>query len=345
MNNHRDQQNKRILIFLIATTMIGISLLGSFITVMQWKSHQLFAELESLQNTIDTNPALTDQEEAVIEIKRNLIDGKRSLMSEEIDIYQTVIQGMGGLFFAITAYLTWRNLQGTEDKQIVERFGQATQQLASEQMVVRLGGIYALERIAIDSKADYWVIIEVLTSFIKERAPQTSLPDQFLNLIDRPPSQVPEVNELPMIAGDIQAALTVLGRRNADQDPEDKILELNETNLSIRAKLADANFRKARLWETHIIQSDLRRANFSGADLEAASLCLSNLRQANFNKACLVQADLRRADLAGANLHQADLSKANLIATKGLLPDQVKQAKNWQQALYDPAFSEQLGLK
>jgi hypothetical protein len=36
---------------------------------------------------------------------------------------------------------------------------------------VRLGAIYALERIAYDSPRDHWPIIEVLTAYVRQNAP------------------------------------------------------------------------------------------------------------------------------------------------------------------------------
>ncbi len=36
---------------------------------------------------------------------------------------------------------------------------------------VRLGGIYALERIARDSPKDHWTIMEVLTAYVRENSP------------------------------------------------------------------------------------------------------------------------------------------------------------------------------
>jgi len=132
----------------------------------------------------------------------------------------------------------------------------------------------------------------------------------------------------------------------------DKCIALNETNLSARTQLVGANFKNARLWETHIIQSDLKEANLSGADLEAAAMSLSDLSMANLSGAYLVQADLRKtnlrqadlsnANLTRANLGEADLQQANLRGAVGLTPQQIKQAQNWERAIYDDHFREKL---
>jgi hypothetical protein len=61
-----------------------------------------------------------------------------------------------------------KNAKAAEDKQITERFTKAVEQLASQEITVRLGGIYALERIANNSEDDHWTIMEVLTAFVRE---------------------------------------------------------------------------------------------------------------------------------------------------------------------------------
>ena len=59
----------------------------------------------------------------------------------------------------------------SQEGQITDRFTRAIEQLGAEQLQVRLGGIYALERIARDSPGDHWPIMEVLTAFVRENAP------------------------------------------------------------------------------------------------------------------------------------------------------------------------------
>src|SRR5215208_1920659 len=53
------------------------------------------------------------------------------------------------------------DLRQAEQGQITERFTRAIDQLGSEKLEIRLGGIYALERIAKDSPRDHLQILEV----------------------------------------------------------------------------------------------------------------------------------------------------------------------------------------
>ena len=86
-------------------------------------------------------------------------------------------QIVAGLVLLLGVYLTYRRVTSAENAvevaqegQITERFTRAIEQLGDEKLAVRLGGIYALERIARDSERDHWPIMEVLTAFVRENA-------------------------------------------------------------------------------------------------------------------------------------------------------------------------------
>jgi hypothetical protein len=61
--------------------------------------------------------------------------------------------------------------QNNNERLITERFSKSVEQLGSNDISVRIGGIYALERIAKDSPKDHWTIMEVLTAFVRQRSP------------------------------------------------------------------------------------------------------------------------------------------------------------------------------
>jgi hypothetical protein len=86
------------------------------------------------------------------------------------DARATLIQGFGGAILLIGLYFTLRNLQIVQEGQITERFTRAIEQLGNDQMEVRLGGIYALERIARDSARDHWPIMEILAAYLRTHA-------------------------------------------------------------------------------------------------------------------------------------------------------------------------------
>jgi hypothetical protein len=96
------------------------------------------------------------------------------------DARTTLLQGLGGLAVLAGAYAAWRQLAAGREQlrvaqqgQITERFTRAIDQLGSPRLDVRLGGSYALERIAHDSPGDRATIEEVLTAFIRGHTPRS----------------------------------------------------------------------------------------------------------------------------------------------------------------------------
>jgi hypothetical protein len=55
-------------------------------------------------------------------------------------------------------------------RRITESFAKAVEQLGSNKLEMRLGGIYALGRISKESLDDYWTIMKNLTAFVRERS-------------------------------------------------------------------------------------------------------------------------------------------------------------------------------
>ncbi|MDJ0660413.1 MAG: pentapeptide repeat-containing protein [Crocosphaera sp.] len=120
-------------------------------------------------------------------------------------------------------------------------------------------------------------------------------------------------------------------------------LDLQDCNLLLRdfylANLERANLERADLLKANLERANLERTNLERTNLERANLERANLERANLVGANLVGADLYRADLDGANLQGA-----NLQGAENITPKQIKQARNWELADYDPEFREALGL-
>ena len=77
----------------------------------------------------------------------------------------------GALIFTARNFAVSRQtLKLTVQGQVTERCTRAVEQLGSDKLDVRIGGIYALERIARDSARDHPTVMEVLTAFIREHS-------------------------------------------------------------------------------------------------------------------------------------------------------------------------------
>jgi hypothetical protein len=225
------------------------------------------------------------------------------------------------------------------EAQLTERYTRAVDQLGSDTVDIRLGGIYALERIAKDSPDGHPTIVEVLSAFIREHI----IPGQPGTRRRVDPSAQTD-GPAARLDTDIHAALTILGRlftRNG-------LFRADLTGIMIinadlcRAKLTGADLSGANLSDTQLFDANLTDtvlngvnltrailniANLTGADLGGANLSGAELFDANLSGADLGGANLTDAYLNGANLSGAELFDANLSGVRGLTQEQVDSAE------------------
>ena len=212
------------------------------------------------------------------------------------------------LFTGLSLQQTRAQNQLAEAGQITDRFNAAVTNLASESETIRIGAIFALQRIMQDSPRDQPAAIQVLAAFIREKWPVPPTEQ----------SNAPAAGASVVVI-DLQAALTVLGNRNPAHDGG-VVIDLNHTELSgadlTGAKLADVNLNGsdlsgAKLPGADLSHANLGGANFSDADLSCADLSGTELFNSDFSYADLTGADLSAADVGGiASLNGA--SFANL---------------------------------
>jgi len=217
----------------------------------------------------------------------------------EDNFRKTIGQLLGGaavLIGAALAYVQFTQQQQTSQRQFTEQqqasrellisnqVAKGFEQLGSDKVVVRLGGIYALEGVMNASEQYHQPVLEALCAFVRDGTRTETG--------DGPPTT------------DIQAALTVIGRRAAIGTG--------------RVDFANAHIPKAELYRANLSGADLSGADLSGANLSAALLSAAALSGADLSGAILTGANLRGADLIGAHLSAtltgADLSTANLSA-------------------------------
>ncbi|OSZ59851.1 hypothetical protein OQI_13855 [Streptomyces pharetrae CZA14] len=230
------------------------------------------------------------------------VAARQSAVSAPADLWTRIQQAAGTLAalgtLAVIVF-TWQSIRQvdnehalTREGQVTDRYNAAVTNIGEDSLEVRLGGIYALQRIMEDSPRDQPSIVDVLSTYIRNHA-------------KKPKRATDTSNGEP--ASDIQAALTALGSRDPAHDGTARV-DLRGTNL-IGANLIRANLRIADLRD-----ADLRGAYLYGADLRGTDLRDVDLR-AYLSDVDLSGALLRGADLRGTNLHGADLSDAYLSGT------------------------------
>jgi Pentapeptide repeats (8 copies) len=231
------------------------------------------------------------------------------------DARSTILQGFAGLLVIVGAATAWWQAYLSREGQITERFTRAVDQLGSPNVDVRVGGIYALERIANNSGADRNTIQFILGAFVRNHATwpvgSPAGPEHPTAVVDK---------DLPWMrvrAPDIQSAMGVLGRRKRARDQP--VIYLSRTDLrslALRgARLTDAQFRYANLARAVLTGVHLDGSNLTAADLRQAHLEGARLTRVNLNRAYLQRANLRGADLRDADLRGADLSDTILDGT------------------------------
>lgn len=108
---------------------------------------------------------------------------------------------------------------------------------------IRLGGIYALERIARDSARDHWPVMEILTAFVREHRKWD------------PSAPTPRTD----FRADVRAALSVIVRRRRENETPKQ--RLNLTRCDLRGlQIVDAHIEGA-----FFSDSNLDHAKFTGS--------------------------------------------------------------------------------
>ena len=235
------------------------------------------------------------------------------------DARGVMVQVAGGLVLLVGAYATWRQLQLSRESmrqtmeatnaqlkaaqdqlavdresQLTQRFAQAVDQLGSEQIVVRIGGIYALERLARNSAADAGAVAELLCSYIRQHSPAAA------DGAVREASSAAAPVHLELRAADVRTALFVL-KKGTIRPEGDEPLRLLGTDLQL------AGLDSARLAGVDLEGADLRWAWLRWAQLDGADLSHADLRDAHLNGASLAGAEMTGARLRGAHLEGASL--------------------------------------
>ena len=133
---------------------------------------------------------------------------------------------------AATVWYTARAFRLNGEGQVTERYTRAVDQIGSGGLEVRIGGIYALERIGRDSVSDRRTVIYVLGAMVRHRSKDGR-----------------DSGEAP--AEDVYAALRVISRLARGTD--------------VSVNLQGADLRNARLLFMHDVRVHLDGANLTGA--------------------------------------------------------------------------------
>lgn len=218
---------------------------------------------------------------------------------------QTLLAAVGGTAVLAGAAFTARTYYLSRRGQLTDRYARAIALLASDKITERLGGVYALEHLMIESEREHETVLEVLAAFIREHTKEPAAG----NLTWDAEHHHEGGNDEPRLDTDVQAALTVIGRRpqRAERNPVD----LSQADLC-GADLSDLNLDGVWLWRAKLRSAKLLGTHLKGANLAWAQLQDAGLTDAHMQHAYLSEAQLQKAVLIRTRLQDADLSSAHL---------------------------------
>ena len=219
-----------------------------------------------------------------------------------------------------------------------ERYQKGAEMLGSEVLSVRLGGIYALQRLAEEHPVQYHIQIMRLFSAFARNPTKDGVP----------PSTLRE---------DVNAVLqAILDRgQNGIELENTEQFKFDLTGSDLRgAYLRHVDLAKVILVSAKLIGAELYGTNLSDADLRHADLSNAHLTRTHLNKADLFKANLTnasfiRADLSGAFLIEANLTNATLDRTDfsfvhlldaNLSDTKVSRSTGLSQGVLDRAWAE-----
>lgn len=200
---------------------------------------------------------------------------------------------------------------------IIDRYQKGAQMLESNELSVRIAGVYALRELASsDPDETYFLVLDMLFSFVRENS-------KIRTKVFTDQNEAEEQLTIEEFPSDLQSALDAacfLRNKISGQKLEKKRTDwranLRKSNLS-RAKLIGANLTRADLFGANLSNAELEGANLTDADLgnsilSGALLSGSILTGANLWDAVLFGAHLSGATLSGAELWGSKLSGAIL---------------------------------
>ena len=222
-----------------------------------------------------------------------------------------------------------------------DRYERGANLLGSNAPSLRLGGVYALQRLAEEYPEQYHVqIMRLFCAFARH---PTVLDNNDSNSIDYETVRIVDANERPAsvrrLRPDVEAVIEAISTRSEVRiklEREAKFvpqlsyadlrnLWLYDANFSgvqlVRANLSGAfllkaNFSCAEMWEADLSGARLNGANFTGARLTGAKLSSIEAISADFSNVYLGMVNLAQADLSGADVTGASFLLADLTGTK-----------------------------
>lgn len=188
----------------------------------------------------------------------------------------------------------------------VDRYQKGAQMLESEELSVRIAGIYGLRELAISDPEESYIIVQsLLFAFVREKS-KPPAPEISHDVPDSNTTITPTSHQL--LSADVVEALTAAMTVRAALPNASKL----EGNANWRPNLKGADLSRAEHSSLDLPRSDLSKTNLAGMSIFQANLSEANLYSADLSESFFISADFKNAILFDANLSEAYFSRSNL---------------------------------
>jgi hypothetical protein len=135
-----------------------------------------------------------------------LTSSDRIKLLAESSIRATIVQCVAGLVVVLGLVYTAAQVRISRETHFTDRYTKAVDQLGHDAPSVRMGAIFALKRLAVNSKVDRPVVLDMLSGYLRVHLARPPLPE---GVAADPPTPA-------QLTPDAQTALTVLIGLHAD---------------------------------------------------------------------------------------------------------------------------------
>lgn len=259
--------------------------------------------------------------------------------AELVDKYRiTMAQSIGGLAILIGVYFTARNVFATEQTRWTKTFTDAINQLGTVNdktgnavVPIRVGAIYALERLSRDSPADAHVISRILADYIQVETAQLNVEavpvDTAQVTVETAELTVetPQINAGQKAPGalrlprtDIAAAMTSLmliarGKALRKDDPV-VLYDLLSPDLDLSGRtIGEIRFVRSTLSGSRFDQASCKRSRFEDCQMDGCQFISTRLSGSIFNNCVLAGGNFSMARATDSRFLSVDLSNAEFV--------------------------------
>jgi Pentapeptide repeats (9 copies) len=234
---------------------------------------------------------------------------------------------VGIMTLVVTIFCNTNTVGKDQEKSIEERFLKTIELIGHDKINVRTGGIIILKQIFQESPDKKQESVELLANLIRINSPFPTYKEKIINNNAKNKKITPK-NDNHVLA-DVAMALRIIKKTHREPAKTEGIGGITkEVYPSEAIDLTGVN----------LYNSDLSNGN-----LENISFNSSNFKEVNLDGANLKNSYLRNTNLKTTTMKNANLAKTNFQGSS-IDDSKIKEACNWQHAIYDESARERLGI-